>query len=252
MEDMIRQAVRCGLEQICFTEHQDFDYPPSHELTADFFLVDTDAYLQELLRLRQRYAGQIRLGFGIELGLQTHLTKELTDYVHSHTFDFIIGSSHVCNRQDPYYPEFFEGRSEEAAYREYFTDILENIKCFQEFDVYGHLDYVVRYGPSQDREYTYEKYRDILDAILELLLASGKGLEINTGGLKYGLREPNPCTALLKRYRQLGGEIITVGSDAHVPRYIGYEFAKAAELLKSCGFSHYTTFQHRPPEFHKL
>lgn len=252
MEEMIRQALRRGMKQICFTEHQDFDYPPAPDMPSEFWLVNTDAYLYDLIRLKEQYADQIDVRFGIELGLQPHLMKELARYVKSYDFDFIIGSSHICHGQDPYYPAFFEGRSEEEAYREYFTSILENIRKFKNFDVYGHLDYVVRYGPDQDKKYTYEKYNDIFDAILALLLEHEKGLEINTGGLKHGLREPNPCTAILKRYRQMGGEIITIGSDAHVPQNIGYEFEKAAEILKACGFSYYTTFQHRLPEYHKL
>lgn len=252
IEEMIRQAIRSGMQQICFTEHQDFDYPPTPDMPSEFWLINTDSYLYDLVRLRERYADRIDLRFGVELGLQPHLVKELARYVQSYDFDFIIGSSHVCHGQDPYYPAFFEGRSEEESYREYFTSILENIKKFKDFDVYGHLDYVVRYGPNQDQEYTYEKYKDIFDAILELLLENGIGLEINTGGLKRGLREPNPCAAILKRYRQMGGGIVTVGSDAHAPEHIGYEFEQAAEILKACGFSYYTTFQRRLPEYHKL
>lgn len=252
MEQMIEQAISVGMKQICFTEHQDYDYPPSDEIPADYFLVNTDAYLYDLLRYKEKYASQIQVLFGIELGLQPHLMREHARYIKSFDFDFVIGSSHTCNGRDPYYPSFYEGRPEEDAYREYFESILENIKKFKNFDVYGHLDYVVRYGPNKDAEYTYEKYQDIFDKILKLLLENEKGLEINTGGLKYGLKEANPSIAVLKRYRELGGEIITVGSDAHVPSYIGYEFEKAAEILKACGFSYYTTFQNRLPEFHKL
>ena len=252
MEQMIQQAISIGMKQICFTEHQDFDYPPTDEIPADYFLVNTDAYLYDLLRYKEKYASQIQILFGIELGLQPHLMREHARYIKSFDFDFVIGSSHVCNGRDPYFPSFYEGRPEEEAYREYFESILENIKKFKNFDVYGHLDYVVRYGPNKDAEYTYEKYQDIFDKILKLLLENEKGLEINTGGLKYGLKETNPSIAILKRYRELGGEIITVGSDAHVPSYIGYEFEKAAEILMECGFSYYTTFQNRLPEFHKL
>lgn len=252
MEQMVQQAIKAGLQQICFTEHQDFDYPESEGIPSDFFQVNTDSYLYELIRLKEKYTDQIRICFGIELGLQPHLMREHARYIKSFDFDFVIGSSHVCNRMDPYLPIFYEGRSEEEAYREYFTSIYENIKKFKNFDVYGHLDYVVRYGPNKDKEYTYEKYRDIFEKILNILLENEKGIEINTGGLRNGLREPNPCVDILKRYRALGGEIITVGSDAHTPEYVGYAFEKAAEILKGCGFSYYCTFQHRLPEYHKL
>lgn len=252
MEDMIKEAIRLGLKQICFTEHQDFDYPPTPDIPADFFLVNTDSYLYDLLGYKEKYAKQIDIRFGIELGLQPHLMRQQAVYVKSYDFDFVIGSSHICERMDPYYPSFYEGRSEEEAYRSYFSSILENIKKFKNFDVYGHLDYVVRYGPNKDREYTYEKYRDIFDAILSLLLENEKGIELNTGGLKYGLKEANPCMGILCRYREMGGELITVGSDAHKPAHIAYSFEKAADMLKECGFSYYATFQNRLPEYHKL
>jgi len=252
MEQMIRQAVRSGLTRICFTEHQDFDYPGTQEMPPDYFLLNTDAYLYDLIGLREKYADKIQICFGVELGLQPHLSERLVRYVKSFDFDFVIASSHVCHGKDPYYSSFYEGRPEEEAYREYFLSILENIRKFHDFDVYGHLDYVIRYGPHKDREYTYEKYRDIFDEILTLLLEQEKGLELNTGGLKHGLREPNPCLAILKRYRAMGGETVTVGSDAHTPRYIGYEFSRAGEILKECGFSYYATFRRRLPEYHRL
>ena len=109
-----------------------------------------------------------------------------------HPFDFVIGSSHVVHGIDPYYPKYYEGRSEKTAYREYFESILENLNTYSDFDVYGHLDYVVRYGPDHNRFYTYEAYADIIDEILRKLISMGKGIEVNTAGFKYGLGHPNP------------------------------------------------------------
>ena len=169
-----------------------------------------------------------------------------------HEFDFIIGSSHICNKRDPYDPAFYEGRTEEEAYREYFQSEIDNLKKFSNFDVYGHLDYVVRYGPNKDKEYTYDKYKDLLDKIIDLLLEKEIGLEINTGGIKRGLKELHPLTAILKRYRKMGGEIITIGSDAHTPEGIANGFNRAAEVLSECGFKYYTIFENRLPEFKRF
>lgn len=252
MEEMIRQGIALGLKTMCFTEHQDMDFPDSPEGPGSIFLLNTDSYLYDLARLKEKYAGQIRILFGVELGLQPEILRKNAVYANSYDFDFIIGSSHVCHGKDPYYPAFYEGRSEEEAYREYFTSILENIQKFSNFDVYGHLDYVVRYGPSKDREYTYEKYRDILDRILELLLEKEKGLELNTGGIISGLRDFHPCTGILRRYKELGGEIITVGSDSHDAGHLAAHFDRAAEVLKACGFRYFTVFEKRVPEFVKL
>lgn len=252
MENMILKAIDSGLTQICFTEHMDIDFPSLPEDPQNQFLVNTDSYLFDVIRYREKYADKIKVLFGIELGLQPHITKENARYIKEYDFDFVIGSSHICNKKDPFWDSFYEGRSEEEAYREYFSSILDNLKSFTNFDVYGHIDYVVRYGPNKDREYTYEKYRDILDKILETLIDKEKGIEINTGGLAKGLREANPCMGILKRYRELGGEIITVGSDAHDTTRVADRFDTAAQMLLECGFKYYTVFEKRMPEFRRI
>ncbi|MCD7709271.1 MAG: histidinol-phosphatase HisJ family protein, partial [Clostridiales bacterium] len=161
----------------------------------------------------------------------------------------IIGSSHVVNGVDPYYPAYYEGKSEEAAYREYFESILENLRDFTDFDVYGHIDYVVRYGPNRNRFYSYEKYADVIDEILRTLIGMGKGIELNTAGFAYGLGHPNPTEEILARYRELGGEIITIGSDAHAPGRVAYDFAKVPGMLREAGFKYFTVFEQRKAVF---
>lgn len=252
METMILKGIELGLTEMCFTEHNDFDYPVTESHPSGFFELNPDAYLYDFLTLRGKYADRIHLRFGVEIGLQPHLARLNAAFVNVHDYDFVIGSSHLCNGKDPYYPSFYEGRPQEDAYREYFESILENLKSYSNFDVYGHLDYVVRYGPKKDEGYSYEMYREIFDQILIRLIDMEKGLEVNTGGLAKGLREPHPCVGILKRYRELGGEIITTGSDAHAPEQIACAFDRTAEILKECGFRYYATFEKRSPSFHKL
>lgn len=252
MEEMIKKGISLGLTSMCFTEHMDMDYVYIKPEEQGIFELNTDSYLYELATLKSKYEGQIKILFGVELGVQPHLRRELALYAKSFPFDFIIASSHLCNGKDPYYPYFYEGRSDEEAYREYFTSILGNLKAFHNFDVYGHLDYVVRYGKTKDAEYSYEKYQDILDQILETLLEKEKGIEINTGAISYQLKDLNPCTGIIRRYRELGGEIITIGSDAHDPGNIARGFDRAASLLTECGFKYYATFENRMPEFHRI
>ncbi len=252
MEEMILRGIRQGLEHMCFTEHNDFDYLSQDGTPDNTFLLDTGSYLQEFNYCKEKYQEKIRLLFGVELGLQPQIAEKNTDYAKSFDFDFIIGSSHVCHEKDPYYPSFFAGRREEDAYGEYFSSILENIRAFSDFDVYGHLDYVVRYGPNRDRNYSCEKYREIWDEILLLLIEKGKGIEINTGGVRKGLLDLHPCRGILNRYRELGGEIVTIGSDAHEPSAIADSFPMAEEALKACGFRYYTVFEKRRPRFYKL
>lgn len=252
MESMIERAIQKGLTHMCFTEHMDFKYPISESCPEGTFEINTDSYLYDLLKYREKYASQIQILFGIELGLQTSMAKEIAIYSKSYDFDFIIGSSHIANGKDPYFPEFYALRSEEEAYREYFSCVIDNIKRISNYDVYGHLDYVVRYGPMKDKNYSYDKYKDLFDTMLELLLEKEKGIEINTAGLRKGLREAHPCMDVLKRYKELGGEIVTVGSDAHSPVDIASYFDVVADMLTECGFKYYSVFQNRVAEFKKI
>lgn len=244
-EDMIKAGIAHGLSGICFTDHLDYDYPEE----PNIFLLDFDNYFKVLSDLREKYTDKISVNIGIELGLQAQAAGQNLAVAEKYPFDFIIGSSHVVNHMDPYYPEFFAGRDEDAAYMEYFESVLENINSGVDFDVYGHIDYVVRYGPNKNAFYTYEKFKDIIDEILTQLISKGKGIEVNTGGFKYGLGHPNPTEDIIKRYRELGGEIITMGADAHVPEYVAYEFDKTAQIIKNCGFKYYTVFKNRKAEF---
>ena len=252
MEAMIQKAISMGLKYICFTEHMDLDFPPEDDTPVDKFETNVDAYLYDLLRIRNKYVNDITVGFGLELGLQPHLVRRNVKVAKEHDFDFIIGSAHICNGRDPYYPSFFEGRPEEEAIREYFECIYENLRAYSNFDVFGHMDYIVRYAPSRDKDYCYEKYADILDKILERLISREKGLEINTGAVAYNLREMNPCNAILRRYHEMGGELITVGSDAHTVEDMGRGFDIAEQILKDCGFKYYTVYDGRIPIMQKL
>ncbi len=246
MEEMIQSAIKKGLSHICFTEHIDKDFPIDHH---ENFSVDTPAYLKTYEELAQKYQEQIRIYFGIELGLQPHLNEFYGQYIRQYPFDYCIGSSHLVDGADPYYPDAFEGREEAAVYERYFLSILENLEVFSFLDTYGHLDYIVRYGPGQNRNYSYKKYADILDEILKKLIQKGIALECNTAGFRYGLGHPNPCEEILSRYRQLGGELLALGSDGHSPRDVAYDYEKIGPILRSCGYSHITIFEKHMPRF---
>lgn len=245
MSLQIEAAITKGLKHLCLTEHMDKDFPKD-KYGIDFYL-DTDSYVKDYKQNYSKYSGQIDLSFGVELGLQPHLAGWHNEYLNQYRFDFVIGSAHLCDGIDVYYPEFYEGRTEKEAYRRYFEYELECLETFNDFDVFGHLDYIVRYGPNRDKFYTYDDYSDLIDEILNILISSNKGIELNTSELNKGHQNPNPCPAILKRYKELGGEIITIGSDAHTPSNIGGNFDKASELLAECGFKYYCYYKERKP-----
>lgn len=246
--EIIKKAIELGLETICFTDHFDKDYSKEN----DMFQLDTESYFQEMKRLQELYKDRINIRIGVELGLQLHLGAFYKKYVNQYPFDFVIGSVHVVGGEDPYYPSFFEGKEDVDGYRQTFEETLANVKENTDFDVLGHIDYIVRYGRKQAQEYSYQKFADIIDEILKYLIANGKGLELNTAGFKYGLGFAHPHPDVLRRYRELGGEIITVGSDGHKPEHIAYNFRQVAEILKQSGFCYYAEFKNRQPIFKEL
>ncbi len=245
-EKQILSAISRQLTHICITDHEDYGYP-----TGNFHL-NLPEYTRKIKELQTTFSDQIRIELGIEAGLRPDYQTEISSILNSYPFDFIIGSSHVVQGKDPYNADFWEGIQEKEGIILYLEETLKNIELFDNFDVYGHIDYIIRYVPSGQRFYSYSDYSDLLDAILKTLIQKGKGIECNTGGFKYGLGHPNPHEDLLKRYVQLGGEILTIGSDAHAPEHVAYDFQKLPDLLLSCGFKYYTTFHERKPQFHRL
>ena len=141
VEKMIAAGMEKDMTGIIFTDHLDWNYPNEPGL----FDLDYYEYLTTVKRLASENT-DMEIGAGIELGLQPHLKNRHREFLQKGSFDFVIGSVHVVDGRDPYYPEFFEGRSADDAYDEYFRCVLQNIKDYSDFDTLGHLDYVVRYG----------------------------------------------------------------------------------------------------------
>ena len=252
MEIMINQAIKLGLKTICFTDHMDYDYPVMNKYS---FELETPDYIEKLEKMKDKYKSHIEILTGIELGIQPHIINRMEELIKKYTFDFIIGSVHVVDHIDLYYPQYWEKRTEEEGILRCFMAIKEGCESFSGFNVCGHIDYIIRYAPStkmQYKEYYYPYYADVLDEILNTLIKNQKGIELNTSGYKYGLGHPHPKIEILKRYKELGGEVITIGSDAHIPEHLCYDFDTAANLLKSIGYNYYTIFREGKPIMEKI
>lgn len=252
-EAIIETAIDKGYSYVYFTDHHDMDFPVNPQEPAMNFQLDFEAYIGKLLELRDTYRNRIEVRLGIEQGICPETAPRIDSLSNRYPFDFIIGSSHLTalTNGDPYYPEYYAGKTNIEAFREYFMSEVENVRLTDGFDVYGHLDYAVRYCPDSSFEYHFDDYRDIFEVLLKQLIEKGKGIEINTAGInKIGY--PHPHIEALKLYRALGGEIITIGSDAHKKEDIGFGFDIAEELLKSLGFRYYTVFKERKAEFIRL
>lgn len=252
VHSMLDAAVEKGLRAVCITDHLDKDFPKTEDFPAGAFMFDLEEYFRKLSEIKEEYQNKLEVRIGVEIGLQPHLGEYYRELTEKYPFDYVIGSVHLVHGQDPYYRSFFEGRSDEEGYREAFQVTIENLKRIDSFDSLGHLDYVVRYGIHQAQDYSYRKFSDEIDEILKLLIDQGKGLEMNLAGLKYGLGFPNPHPDVIRRYKELGGEIITIGADAHRPEHVAYDFDKASAILISCGFSYYAEFKGRKPSFKRI
>lgn len=251
METQIQAGIQRSLSYMCFTDHYDpaFPYDKNPEVAPGTFELDYASYREEYLRMKAKYKGVIELRFGVELGLQARLASFLREYTTSHEdLDFIIGSNHLCDGFDPYYPDFLIGRTEEEALALYLEESLHNIHCFDDIDSCGHLDYIARYLPHRDQIYSYEAFSDRIDPILAALIQKGIALEVNTSPLVKGFRYFNPLPDILTRYREMGGELITIGSDAHVPEKIAGCFEETADLLQALGFRYYAVYTNRTPQ----
>lgn len=248
-EEMIRAARSKNLAGITLTDHLDWDYAYEPGL----FDLDIPAYLRDVKNLSQRYtAAGFPVLAGLELGLQPHLAPRHQRLLAESGFDYVIGSVHVVHGIDPYYPAFFENRGVADAYREYYEATLENLETFSDIDALGHLDYVVRYGDKGADIPPYAPFADVLDAILHFLVAKDIALEVNTGSLRSGVKQPNPAPPILRRYRQLGGSLLTLGSDAHRTEHIAIGYERLPQLLRDCGFTEYAVYQNRQPALYPL
>lgn len=248
INSMAEKAISMGIDMITITDHIDWDFPEKH-LVFDF---DVDIYQKAIERAKHKYRGKLDIRMGVELGMQPHLVRRYQELLNKYPFDFVIASSHLVQNRDPYYKEAFEGLTDQEAYRLYFEFILENVRLFHGFDALGHLDYVVRYGREKAKYYSYNFYSDVIDEILKELVTHNKALEVNSGGLRKKLGFPNPHPDIIRRYKELGGEMITIGADAHKPQHIGYGLEEIKSLLLDCGFEYYVQYKQRKPEFVRI
>lgn len=249
-EKIIQRAVSLGMNEICFTDHMDYDFPIIIDERP--FTFDPDEYFKQFYKLQHKYSQDLSVKIGIELGLQPSVAKRCKQLVSSYPFDFVIGSSHLLDGKDLYFKESWEGKNIEDVIVEYFKGIVTNIESFNDFNVYGHIDYFKRYIPDPTFIYDENKYQELIDMVLSKIIETGHGIELNSSKYENDPEDLNPSIRVLKRYKELGGDIITVGADSHTINRLGNGFDRLAAILKDAGFKYYCHFSKKEPEFIKL
>lgn len=243
-EDMIAAAVKAGLQEICFTDHLDYG-PPSDTRILTF---ETEDYNRAYDHLE---VPGLLIRRGMEFGMTPENPAQLKKDLQRRPFDFVLGSVHFVDGIDPYYPEYWEGFTVEEAFRRYLEEELACVRVHDDYDVLAHLTYVAKTPNNPNHEpLLYKDYQELTDEILRIIIAKGKGMELNTSGVDI-TGDFLPPLDFLRRYKELGGEIVTIGSDAHAPERVGQHTFQAIELLKEL-FGYVCTFEQRKPVFHKL
>ena len=245
-------ALENGLSGICFTDHCDFYVPPMkaqfEHLVPEVF--DVEAQQAEIDRVNRRNEAVHGQGFrifkGIEIGLQKGCREEIRKHLGTYRFDQVIASVHYLDDTDPFYGGYYEGKDWKEAYGHYLETIYEEMTWLGDFDIMGHYDYVARYAPYPQASIMYKDFSDILDAMLRYLAEEGKALEINTKTYKdYNGRTPVQDINILRRFRELGGEALSLGSDSHDAQRPGDNFQKFAAAARDAGFRYLAHFESR-------
>ncbi len=262
MEQLVKDAVRMGLSEICFTDHVDYGikddwedqsavyHPEEKAKLSTIMNVKYPAYHEEIKRMQEKYADKITIREGMEFGVQTHTIPQYQKLYSSYPFDFIIMSCHQVGNKEFWTQDFQKDKTQEEYNRKYYEEILHVIRKFKDYSVLGHLDMISRYDEAG--VYPFEKIRDIVAEILRQAILDGKGIEVNTSCYRYGLHDLTPSRDILRLYKDLGGSIITIGSDAHKPGHLAAYVRETMEELKKMGFASICTFQGMQPISHQI
>ena len=242
--DMIRAAEAAGLREICFTDHYDCHWLESDP--HDLFTLDQYQAAYGTLP-----PSSVTVRRGVEMGLTAWNRDVAEAFTRSCPLDFVIGSLHYVDGYDPYDARYWDGKTMHRAYERYLEETLRCVRIHDDFDVLGHLTYVAK---SPNNPYRIpvpcEEFTALTDEIMRELIKKGKGMEINTSGVDR-VGEFLPSARHLHRFYELGGRIVTVGTDAHDPSRVGQYTDRALSILRDI-FGHVCTFADRQPIFHAL
>lgn len=258
MEQVVRDAIQMGIDELCFTDHVDYGIkedwdcgkPIEYRNGEPFANVDYPRYAAQIKELQDRYGDQIALKMGMEFGMQMHTIPQYEKLFRKYPFDFIILSVHQVEDKEFWTQDFQRGRTQEAYNRRYYEEMLNLVKGCRNYSVLGHMDLIVRYDEAGI--YPFEKVRTFVEEILRTVIEDGKGIELNTSSKRYGLSDTTPSMDILRLYRELGGEIITIGSDSHKPEHLGAYLTEAQEFLRTLGFRGFCTYERMKPVFHDI
>lgn len=242
MEQYAKRALELGFKDICFTDHVEY------AMMSSIVRGEKD-YYGDYKKVFAEYGDKLNLRFGAEFGVQADNIDFFKSFFSKYPFDFIILSCHTIDGLGLFDGGYLEGKTQKEYNEGYYNEILNVVKNFKDYSVLAHLDLIRRYDKSY---YGFEKMKDVIAEILTEAINDGKGIEVNTSCFRYHIPDLTPSVDILKLYKDLGGEIITIGSDSHNVNQFGFEVADVREQLVELGFEHFYTFEKMQPIKHNM
>jgi histidinol-phosphatase (PHP family) len=245
-----RRAAEQGFIEIGFCEHVDFDL---RDDSYGFF--DYALFRRQIEGQRERYGDSLTIRAAIEVTYQASLEEEIRGFLRGKEVDYVIGSVHLVEdgrewamiSEEGKCERYFAQRSVCEAYQLYFAEVRRAVESSL-FDFIGHLDLAKRYGVRYYGPFDLSLFAAEVRQILRLAVEREAGLEINTSGLRQAPHETYPGLEVLRWYRELGGRILTIGSDAHSAKDLGKGISDALGLAREAGFEAVTLFEKREPQ----
>lgn len=241
LRDQCARAERLGLDEICFTEHKDFD--PADPVVNHF---DYHRYADAIEAARHEFGDRLRIVMGVEIDYQRWFEDEVRAYLDRHAFDFVLGSVHYVDRVMLMTPEYLRGRSAQQAYEAYYREVLASVKSGL-IDAVGHLEYATRRGVAAFGPFDPTPFRGIVEELFGEMIERGIALEVNSAGLRQGAGQTYPCSQHVRLYATMGGRLVTIGSDSHHPDELAHAYHQIASLVHEAGLDTYTTWRRRRP-----
>lgn len=250
--EMCESAIEKGLKGIAFTDHVDLTLFEERNIYNE-----TLGLKQDVLKAKEQFKGKLDVFFGMELGeeyYQPELAKKMRDIG---GYDVILGSLHFlptigaeCDIAYADIPIWSQNRIKEIL--EEYLNVLLFMAKKTDIDVLAHITYPLRYiNCIYKKNFDDKVFYPVYEEILRTLIKRNIALEVNTSNAK-SLNVFLPHAEIVKKYFELGGELITVGADAHNINNVDNGLKEGLQLLKDVGFKYYTIFNERKPKMIKL
>lgn len=244
-------AAERGVREICFTDHYDLDFPETSPDPAKSWAGDIAGACRAIDALQPPPGLTVLKGVEMGVRLEEGIVERTVAALEGLPLDFVIASVHLVEGVDPYFPEYFAEKSRSEGFSRYLECIYGSLQRTDFYQALGHIDYPSKGCPYPEKALRYSDAPELIDALFRHLIERGKCIEIN-GSVLARLGDEQPDLAVYRRYAQLGGEFVTLGSDAHSHAACAQCLRQAADLAKAAGIRYAAAFRERQPVMQPL